>query len=251
MRFQDYPDSQVNFLLTELIIVHIIISDICQQNNRQIFYNWLLINTQAILWYINQHSNVIWCLVCKSVLWGKIMERKKDRRVAMTKRMLKEALTGVLRETDIYHVSIRELCDKADVNRTTFYKYYGSQFDLLSDMENDLLSFLSKTITEHSTNAEKIIETACEYLENHIEFARLIINNNVDPLFPQKLFSLDSMREATLKEYFEKHDESTIDYLFNYITYGAYRIICIWLNKERRESPDQIARLLAGFINQH
>ena len=55
------------------------------------------------------------------------MEKKEDRRVAMTKRMLKDALTDLLREVDIYHVSIRELCQRADINRTTFYKYYGSQ----------------------------------------------------------------------------------------------------------------------------
>ena len=178
------------------------------------------------------------------------MQKKEDRRTAMTKRMLKEALTEILRETDIYHVSIRELCEKADVNRTTFYKYYGSQFDLLTDMENDLLSFLSKTISEHVTNTEKIIETACEYLEKHYEFVRLIINNNVDPLFPQKLFSLDAMRGVTLNEFYGKHDETTIEYLFNYITYGAYRVICLWLCKEQRESPEQIAKLLASFIKQ-
>ncbi len=30
------------------------------------------------------------------------MEKKEDRRVAMTRRMLKEALTEMLEETDIY-----------------------------------------------------------------------------------------------------------------------------------------------------
>ena len=107
------------------------------------------------------------------------MQKKEDRRVTMTRRMLKEALTEMLRETDIYHVSIRELCQRADINRTTFYKYYGSQFDLLADMENDLLDFLSNSITENAANPVRIIETACEYMENHLEFGRLIINNNV------------------------------------------------------------------------
>ena len=81
----------------------------------------------------------------------------------MTRRMLKDALTDLLREVDIYHVSIRELCQRADINRTTFYKYYGSQFDLLADMENDLLVFLSDTIREHADDPVRIIETACEY----------------------------------------------------------------------------------------
>ena len=124
------------------------------------------------------------------------MEKKEDRRVAMTRRLLKDALTDILRTEDIYHVSIRELCQRADVNRTTFYKYYGNQFDLLADMENDLLEFLVSTIREHAANPVKIIETICEYLESHLEFGRLIVNNNVDPLFPQRLFAQEVLRES-------------------------------------------------------
>ena len=176
------------------------------------------------------------------------MEKKEDRRITMTKRMLKDALTQILRETDIYHVSIRELCRHADVNRTTFYKYYGSQFDLLADMENDMIVFLSDTIREHAAEPARIIETACEYLENHLEFGRLIINNNADPLFPQKLFSLAVLREVALKKFTGQLDPAMLEYLYNYITYGAYRIICVWLNKEQREPPEIIAQVLIRFI---
>ena len=42
------------------------------------------------------------------------MERKEDRRVTMTKRMLKDAFIDMLKETDIYHISVRELCQRAD-----------------------------------------------------------------------------------------------------------------------------------------
>ena len=176
------------------------------------------------------------------------MEKKEDRRVTMTRRMLKDALMEMLREMDIYHVSIRELCQRADVNRTTFYKYYGSQFDLLGDMEKEFLDFLSKAIREHAANPVMIIETVCEYLEEHLEFGRLIINNNVDPLFPQKLFSLAAVREAALEKYAGQQDEAVLEYLFNYLAYGAYRVICIWLNKEDREPPEVISKHLIRFI---
>ena len=176
------------------------------------------------------------------------MEKKEDRRVTMTKRLLKDALTEMLRKEDIYHVSIRELCERADVNRTTFYKYYGNQFDLLADMENDLLVFLSDTIREYETNPVKIIETTCAHMEDHLEFGRLIVNNNVDPLFPQKLFSLEILRENVLKNYANTPDAAMQEYLFNYVTYGAYRLFCVWLNKEQRESPEEIAQLLVRLI---
>lgn len=177
------------------------------------------------------------------------MEKKEDRRVAMTRRMLKEALTELLREKDIYHVSIRELCLRADVNRSTFYKYYGSQFDLLGEMEKDFLDFLSGAIREHAAHPARILETVCGYLEKHLEFGRLIVNNNVDPLFPQKLFALEAVREAALQPYDGAQDEAMLDYLFNYRTYGAYRVICVWLNREKREPPEVIASQLTRMIH--
>ena len=175
------------------------------------------------------------------------MEKKEDRRVTMTKRMLKEALTEMLREVDIYHVSIRELCQRADINRTTFYKYYGSQFDLLADMENDLLDFVTDAIRRNESDPVSIISAACRYLEGNLEFARLIINNNVDPLFPQKIFSLAVLREAVMIKTPGQQDDAAREYLFNYLTYGAYRVISMWLNKEQRETPDQIAQLLMSL----
>ena len=38
------------------------------------------------------------------------------------------------------------------------------------------------------------------------------------------------------------------EYLTDYLTYGAYRIICMWLNKDQRESPAEFAQLLMRLI---
>ncbi len=166
----------------------------------------------------------------------------------MTKRMLKAALIEMLKEKDIYHISIRELCERADVNRTTFYKYYGSQFDLLTDMENDLLFLLASLVKDPEADTIKAIETACTYLEDHLEFARLIFNNNVDPAFPQKVFSMEGVKEAVIKKCNDRHKDTELEYMYNYMTYGAYRVVYVWLNKEKRESPREIAGILAKTI---
>ena len=178
------------------------------------------------------------------------MEKKTDRRIIMTKRLLKEALIDILKEKDIYHVSIRELCEKADINRTTFYKYYGSQFDLLADMENDLLDFISKTVENNEEEIRKIVSSVCEYLEANIDFARLIINNNVDPVFAYKLFSMKIIKESALKKYRDIKNEAELEYIYSFLTYGTFRMVCIWLNKEKRETPEVFAELVNRiFLN--
>ena len=174
------------------------------------------------------------------------MEKREDRRVAMTKRMLKDALIEMLKGKDIYHISIRELCEKADVNRTTFYKYYSSQFDLLADMEKDLIDFISKLIERSESDPGEIIAAACRYLEENLSFARLIVNNNVDPDFANKLLAMDNIKSSTLKNIGNKRSEAEMEYIYSFLTYGAYRMICVWLNKEQREPPE----IIAGFFNQ-
>ncbi len=176
------------------------------------------------------------------------MEKREDRRIVLTKRMLKDALIDMLREKDIYHISIRELCEKADVNRTTFYKYYGSQFDLLSDMENDLLLFITKILEKNEGDTVKVITAACEYLEENLEFARLIINNNIDPAFANKLFAIDAIKASSLRRSYADRSATEQEYIYNFFTYGVFRMVCIWLNKDVRESPQEFAELVSQII---
>ena len=176
------------------------------------------------------------------------MDKKEDRRITMTKRMLKEALIEMLKDKDIYHISIRELCDKADVNRTTFYKYYGSQFDLLTDMENDLLLFISKILENNDGDTVRVIAAACEYLEDNLEFARLIINNNIDPTFANKLFSMDAIKASSFRRPYADKGAAEQEYIYNFFTYGVFRMVCIWLNKDERESPREFAELVGQIV---
>ena len=192
------------------------------------------------VWIVEVHE--------KKVPEDEIMDKKEDRRIAMTRRMLKDALISMLKEKDIYHISIRELCEKADVNRTTFYKYYGSQFDLLADMEKDILDFISNTLIHNETDPVKAIFSACRYMEENLEFIRLIINNNVDPSFAHKLFSMESIRESALKRYKGLRSESELEYIYNFLTYGAFRMFCVWLNRDDREPAEDFTQLVSQIL---
>ena len=173
---------------------------------------------------------------------------KTSERTDFLNEVIKDSFLKLLKKKDYNRITVSDLCRCANVSRGTFYKYYGNQFDLLADMENDLLEFLVSTIREHAANPVKIIETICEYLESHLEFGRLIVNNNVDPLFPQRLFAQEILRESVMRNYGSMPDETAQEYLFNYVIYGAYRIICLWINKDQRESPEEIAQLLIRLI---
>ncbi len=168
-----------------------------------------------------------------------------NQRIMLTKKLLKDSLTELLQTQSIHHISIRELCEKAGINRSTFYKYYGSQFDLLEEMEKDLLEATEHFLSQQTDikNA-MVLEQTLKYLETDIDFVRLLINSNVDPTFANKLFSLTPIQHM-LKDVFENtSNPEEYEYITNLLIHGAYQVVCMWLNKENREPPEWMAHFL-------
>ena len=68
------------------------------------------------------------------------MDRKKeDRRVARTKRAIYSAFAQLLSERDIDDITISDIVNIADINRKTFYNYYSGIYDLLNEIEDNIV----------------------------------------------------------------------------------------------------------------
>lgn len=67
-----------------------------------------------------------------------MIQDTQDRRVRRTRMRLQQAMLELLKEKDARSITVRELTQRADVNRGTFYAHYKDVFDLLDQMEQDL-----------------------------------------------------------------------------------------------------------------
>lgn len=175
------------------------------------------------------------------------MTKKINQRTRITKRILKDSLIELLKSKTIYQISIRELCDKAEINRSTFYKYYGSQFDLLEEMEVDLMALVEEALSKSTRvngHNRSAFQTICRYLEENLELSRLLINNNVDPVFAEKILGSDQVKKEIYKMLGPNYSERESEYAYNYITYGAYQVLRVWLNKDKRETPEEIVEII-------
>ena len=68
------------------------------------------------------------------------MEKKENQRITLTKRLLQEALLLMLRDESINKISVRDLCEKAGINRTTFYNHYSCPADVLNDISQSFMN---------------------------------------------------------------------------------------------------------------
>jgi len=177
------------------------------------------------------------------------MIMQENQRVRLSKKLLKESLLYLLQKNNIHTISVREICDGAEINRTTFYKYYGSQYDLLKDMENDVLAEIDRYLSgdeKPSNYIEQITSILC-YINKNIDLCRLMLSNNVDPDFPEKIIRLPRVRELVAMS-MQKSSEAEMEYVFRFLIDGSFGFLKMWINKQSREDPEEIAALLNQLI---
>ena len=71
-----------------------------------------------------------------------------DRRVARTRRQLREALTELLKTKSVQDITVCELADKVEISRGTFYLHYKNVFDMLETIEQEMLDELAAAIKD-------------------------------------------------------------------------------------------------------
>lgn len=103
------------------------------------------------------------------------MPRKEDRRVKRTKTAIKHSLLNLLSQKSIDKVTIKELSDLANCDRKTIYNYYDSVYEILDDIELELVAKVEESI--EMIDANKHIEDK-EPIEMFEELAKIIIANS-------------------------------------------------------------------------
>ncbi|MEI3231871.1 MAG: TetR/AcrR family transcriptional regulator [Gordonibacter pamelaeae] len=171
----------------------------------------------------------------------------ENQRVRLSKALLKEALVRLLETKPLDKITIYELCAEAQINRTTFYKYYGSQGDVLKDIENELFAMLETHLVESVKGDEESLASVLKVLghgaaqisrpgECHARPA--VFRAALQPC-PGSLLSR-CQRVRRLRQRREGVHPPVL-------CQGGYAIVRAWLNRTPHEPPQDIARLLIGL----
>lgn len=181
------------------------------------------------------------------------MDGHENRRVAMTKRLVQEGLLRLLDKKELAKISVTELCREADVNRATFYRYYGSPADVLSAIKKqffqDLLESQEKTDAKAPATYLEVMERMCEYLHENRELAKHIIRN-MDFDIPYVVIQMSHGQNGTY-DYLTTHfdDKDSVKLADTFICYGGYSVIRQWLTEDMEKTPQEIAGILCRLMN--
>lgn len=175
------------------------------------------------------------------------MNTKNNQRTRLSKLLFKNAIIDLLKEKgDIHKISVRELCQKAELNRSTFYAHYNEPKDLLEELENELLNsteeHLIKIGAENDLGAHKYLLSFLKYIKDNDKSFRTLLIDSSDPDFRTKFMQQSIIQFVeNLNIVFEKETEQ---YIYSYILNGSTGIILQWIRSDYAVDETAICNLL-------
>ncbi len=174
-----------------------------------------------------------------------------DVRITKTKERLRKALLDILKTRSLDEVSISEVCNKAGINRNTFYSHYSSVKALLEDIESqfwtDLISSIE--ISPESIHSVKgILMLILEKVRENSDMCTLLLSDYGDRSFLRSI--LLSCLPSAVSNWKEKHNLSEVDakLLFHYISGGAANVIEEWIRNNFEEREEVLVSKLDALI---
>jgi len=114
----------------------------------------------------------------------KKMTKKKDLRVIKTENLLYTTLMELLKEKSFEEIKVSDICNKALINRSTFYAHYNDKYELLMEFINSLKESLREAIKDNEKDFNtkeyylKMIELVLIHIEEQKDIYSAVLINN-------------------------------------------------------------------------
>jgi len=176
-----------------------------------------------------------------------------DRRKKYTRMVLKDSMIKLLKDKQISEITVKEICELADVNRSTFYAHYLDLYDLLSKMEEEVLEDMKAYLYQHNFEKDEesfqVTEKILEYIAENKEMAQILLHENADPIFQKRVIKIAQKYLMDSWNLADKLDEDFSHYLSTFIIAGCLQMIKVWVDDDLKQSPKEMAILIHNFAN--
>ncbi|NLK88950.1 MAG: TetR/AcrR family transcriptional regulator [Clostridiaceae bacterium] len=163
--------------------------------------------------------------------------------------VLKDSFINLLEKKDISRITIKELCEDADINRATFYAHYSDQYDLMERIQDELLDNIADylaayTKDELATLPVDTVEHIFEYIKENARLCKLLLSERGDLNFQKRVLMM--VYEKNINDLIKNGVTSREDaeYIYAFTLTGCVGVIQKWLNDNMVKSPRYMAETI-------
>ncbi|WP_114604374.1 TetR/AcrR family transcriptional regulator [Staphylococcus sp. EZ-P03] len=182
------------------------------------------------------------------------------RKTNQTKRKIKEALIQLMKQTHFDLIAIHQIAEAAGITRSTFYRYYDDKYELLEEIEDEVIQRLNELRKQFKSKSDgtefyekALIKEMFDALYPYADTIHLLLSFNTHASFEMKLKNdmkqrFDIIRQNTKLTKVER--DLLKEYIFNmFITTFKY-----WAGHKEEVTSEEVADIIIkvqwnGFKN--
>ena len=177
---------------------------------------------------------------------------KVDRRVVRTKRAIRNAFAALLSVKDVDDITVRELADAADISRKTFYNYYSGIYQVLDEIENEVISNMRELLASADYSRDmrdpsRILQHLTQQFRSDPDFYGHLMKMNRNSAFTVKIGTAlkDALKASLLAQTTLTPQQS--DVILDYTISGLFAVYQSWFHNPQNISLEELSQTL-GYL---
>ncbi len=169
----------------------------------------------------------------------------ESRRVKMTKTILRDSLIELMKDKSIHIITVKEICENADINRSTFYRHYDSQYELYRDIIDNItgdFNDIFENTKREGLEVAQLLTRLFEYIESNREVFLVVLSDKGNINVGEAYFKI-------IERFVKPENSSELGtYILQFISAGMTSFIWSWISQEERRKPAEMASIFIGII---
>jgi len=179
-----------------------------------------------------------------------IKKNEADPRVIRTRRLLQDAFASLIQEKDFESITVRDIAERATVNRATFYAHFVDKFEILeARLMESFMTIINRRISGHEVLNEETIQSiflgVCEF---HKGLSTMCKRRNTS-LVPVFEIQIKEKIQTTLLSFIDKDkmlSTPNAQFLINtasiMLSWGMFGAAYVWNNEGRLISAESFVK---------
>lgn len=187
-----------------------------------------------------------------------------DLRVVKTRESLNQALVEKLREKPLTKITVTELCQAAQINRSTYYLHYRDPYDQYAKLEESLYQEFAETIDgfiqshahwftdliSASRDAQtRLIEDLFNYIKKNASiYGNILPMHQGNELLDKLYWTGHDRFFHSLNDQLPPEELQRLEYFFAFVASGCIGALRLWVERGMPESPREMSRLVIQLV---
>lgn len=184
-----------------------------------------------------------------------MLNHSDDRRARRSRKLLKQGLLELMREKRFSEISVRDITERMDLNRGTFYLHYPNTSALLRSMEEDMLTEAQSLIDAHlpetvaDGSLRPVFEPVLNYVVDKREICTTLFASDEASGFTDRLQQLIYRNGVEIiRAWFHPQSEEQLAYVLTFITYGLIGLLKEWFDRDMVLSQEELIQMASQLV---